>query len=240
VGDSGLAQVSVLEGDVKGGLGAATVWATSSAPRGIVAADFDGDGYGDLAVSDFTGSAAELLVNDGEMEFQQRQRFAAQSFTTGIAVGDLDGDAHPDLAVTNAQTNADSVTVYRGRSTASLWTNEGNALGGVLGEPELHGAGLLLPGSPVALQLSAAAPSSVTFVVFAGAASFTPLLGGVLVPQPQVIVPLPTNAGGLAGLQGAWPSGQASGASVWMQAWTLDAAAPFSVSASNGLRAQTP
>ncbi|QDU65898.1 hypothetical protein Pla86_09630 [Planctomycetes bacterium Pla86] len=51
-----------------------------------------------------------------------------------MAVGDLDGDAHPDLAVTNAHTNSDSITAYRGSSQVSLWTDQGSALGGQLGD----------------------------------------------------------------------------------------------------------
>jgi hypothetical protein len=73
---------------------------------------------------------------------------------------------------------------------------------------------------------------------FGSAASNTPLLGGVLVPRPELVVPLVLDAGGGASLAFLWPSGVPIGFELWSQAWIVDPQGPQGAAASNALLAR--
>jgi len=64
----------------------------------VVAADFDGDTFSDLAIAfpdHFT-----VMLNDGSGGFTQGATYTWYSDLTRIAAGDFDGDGHVDVAVT--------------------------------------------------------------------------------------------------------------------------------------------
>ncbi len=231
---------TVFVADGLGDVQAPFVFAIDATPRDVKVVDLDGDGYSDIAFTDYTGSRVLVLVNDGALGFAQQQSFAARQWTHGLGLGNLDGDGHPDLAATNNYALANSVSVYRSRSDASLWTDVGNGLAGVNGEPTLKGAGLLLSGQTSKVQLSNAAPLTIATLVVGNQAVYTPGLGGVLVPALQMLWPMPTSAGGLASLALTWPANVPSGYTLWGQVWMPDAASPTGVSASNGLQIQAP
>jgi hypothetical protein len=83
---------------------------------GVVAADFDGDGWPDFFVAN-DGAANFLWINqhDGTFTEEAVLRGAAYDLTghpqanMGIAVGDVDGDGRPDLFVTHFQGEMDSL-----------------------------------------------------------------------------------------------------------------------------------
>jgi hypothetical protein len=115
------------------------------------------------------------------------------------------------------------------------WTDQGNALAGVSGDPGLEGSGTLAPSSGNALTLTSAAPGALT-VLFAG-----PFKGGTLVPAPQISVLTFTNPLGEFDLQFHMPpSGVPTGTELWVQAAIQDAAAMNGVALSNAVRGITP
>ncbi|MFG0317899.1 MAG: hypothetical protein ACF8XB_11545 [Planctomycetota bacterium JB042] len=121
------------------------------------------------------------------------------------------------------------------------WLPVGSGIAGVAGVPKLTGSGTLLPGTSVQLQLQHAAPSAATILVLGAQRVDLPLLGGTLVPKPDVLLqPIPTGTNGSWTLGAAWPAGVPSGTKLWMQAWVPDAAAIQGTAASFGLEATAP
>ena len=118
--------VTVLLGDGDGTFteAAGSPLAVGDGPRGLAAADFDGDSDVDLAVSLNNADAVSVLSNDGQAGF-------VSASTTGIPdagaidVGNLDGDADPDLAVTTS-TAEGGLWVLLGTTGASFSATGGS------------------------------------------------------------------------------------------------------------------
>lgn len=116
----------------------------------------------------------------------------------------------------------------------------GHALAGVDGAPQLSAAGTLLPGKLVTLQLTHGKPLTLGALVLGASQAFVPMAGGTLVPSPDAVISLPTDASGAGVLSGAWPVGVPSGAIVSLQWWAADAAGVKGFAASNGLGMLAP
>jgi hapalindole H/12-epi-hapalindole U/12-epi-fischerindole U synthase len=123
---------------------------------------------------------------------------------------------------------------------AAVWTNLGNSKPGALGAPVLTGTGPLIAGSSNQLALVNAAASSTAYLIFGFTAINAPFMGGLLVPAPQLVLPLPTAAGGATTLPFSWPAGVPSATTLHFQFWILDPTATQGVTASNALLAVTP
>jgi len=83
----------------------------------VLAADFDADGYLDLAVASPDAGGAFVLANDGAGGFPTAVFFPSGSRPRSLAAGDVTGNGHTDLAVAN-----------RGDGTVALL--EGDGAGG--------------------------------------------------------------------------------------------------------------
>lgn len=120
------------------------------------------------------------------------------------------------------------------------WQNLGFAKPGSSGTPALFGVGAPAPGSSVTLAVANAAAAAPLWLVVGGARLDLPFLGGVLVPSPQVVLPLATDAGGGLALPVAWPAGVPAGTAIYLQAWIADGGAAQGTSATNGLSVHEP
>jgi hypothetical protein len=118
---------------------------------------------------------------------------------------------------------------------AGPWADLGKAKPGSTGTPKLAGSGPLTPGSSNALQLSGAAPNSTATLIVGLSEIDLPFRGGVLVPQPQFVLPQRADPTGSLLLPFTWPAGGASGLTIFLQFWIGDTVSSFGVSASNGL-----
>ena len=134
-------------------------------------------------------------------------------------------------------TTVETVTVGTG---ADFFADLGNALAGGAGEPTLTGSGAALGAGTVSLAIGNAAPSSGGATVLGISQINLPLLGGVLVPNIDLLFPLTTDGAGNATLDLPWPKGIAGGTSVFLQSWIVDLGAPQNVAATNGLSVTQP
>lgn len=120
------------------------------------------------------------------------------------------------------------------------WTDLGQGHGGLLGPPRLAGKGLLHPGMPVKLTVANAAPHQPATLVVGMSALEAPFKGGVLVPAPNLVLPIGFIGMGTLQLVTAWPDNLPPGLQLWMQAWIVDPTAPAGLSATNAMLAATP
>ena len=87
-------------------------WAESSYATSFVAADLDGDGKPDLAVTSantafhFGQSNVNVLLNKGDGTFAVRGAYPIGDDSQSIAAADLDGDGKLDLALTDTAPNS--------------------------------------------------------------------------------------------------------------------------------------
>lgn len=169
----------------------------------------------------------------------------------GFATSRIDvdiGTSHPQLgqslsirllnlnAAPGIEVNFDDVRL----TASSAWTELGHAKSGALGLPQLRGSGPLEVGSSNTLELSAAAPNAVAMLFVGLAEVDLPLFNGILVPSPQIALPLPVDALGALNLPFIWPPGLPAGSAIYFQYWIPDSAAVLGVAASNGLRGIVP
>ncbi|MCB9896675.1 MAG: hypothetical protein H6825_01600 [Planctomycetes bacterium] len=140
-----------------------------------------------------------------------------------------------------------TITSVRVAGTVSVaetqWVElAGTALAGTNAlEPHLHGSGPLLGNDLATLDLTDARASTTCALVIGVTQLVAPFKGGVLVPNPDIIVAgLPTGAAGALSVSFLWPTGLPPGVVVSYQYWVTDPAGPVGFAASNGLTSTTP
>ncbi|GCE20629.1 FG-GAP-like repeat-containing protein [Dictyobacter kobayashii] len=86
-------------------------------PVGIVAGNFMGNGYQDLAVTNIGDASVGILANDGNGNFTLQPLISVDFQTYGIAAGDFFGHGYQDLAVTNQGDGMVTVLENNGHGT---------------------------------------------------------------------------------------------------------------------------
>ena len=123
-------------------------------------------------------------------------------------------------------------------STQGTWLLAGPGVAGQGGvTPLLVGGGAIAAGQTVTFTLSDAKPLTPAFWIVGSSPLNAPFKGGVMVPDPDLLLfGLSTNGTGGMSLSAPWPGGIPAGVSLWYQVWLADPAGPAGFSASNGLR----
>jgi hypothetical protein len=117
----------------------------------------------------------------------------------------------------------------------------GQGLAGTHGVPELQAHGTLEAGSLLTFALDGALENTTATLVVGFTVLGAPFKGGVLVPQPSLLVSgLSTGAQGALALSATWPAGVPPAFTLALQAWLADPAGPAGFSASNGVVGTTP
>jgi hypothetical protein len=73
--------------------------AAGNTPWDVIAADFDGDGRADLAVTDFSSNQVWVYLGRGDGTFVTTATLAVAAAPTSLAAADLNGDGAMDLVV---------------------------------------------------------------------------------------------------------------------------------------------
>jgi len=106
-----------------------------TAPRAVVAADFNGDGKQDLAVVNAGNAGAgddgsvSILLGNGDGTFQSASNIPGGKNPVSIAVGDFNGDGRPDLAVGDAG-DGGSISILLGNGDGTFERAESVGLEG--------------------------------------------------------------------------------------------------------------
>ncbi len=108
-------KVIVIPVQANGSFGAAVSYTVGTGPEGFVAADFNNDGFPDLATSNSSNNIS-VLMNKGDGTFFPTQTFAAGVSPRSIGAADFTGDGKLDLIVTN-HTDAATLRLLRGTGT---------------------------------------------------------------------------------------------------------------------------
>ena len=217
-------QVRLFLGTGGGSFGPAIVSGLGQVSRWMAAADVNRDGLPDLVgvhgvekaliiqpSEDDQPGLVSLLLGRGDGTFLPRRLFFAGENPQDGALGDVDEDGLLDIAATSFQ----GEEVWLLRNLTGPWENLGFALAAPAGTPTLTGGGQPSVGHEITL-IATGVPVGSPGLLFVGVAALMhPLKGGVLVPVPTVMLPIPP----LVTLHGPWSAGIPPGTPVYFQAW---------------------
>lgn len=122
----------------------------------------------------------------------------------------------------------------------SPWSTLGGAVGGAAGAPLLQAEGQLVAGTPMAFVVDGAPALAGGSYVIGATAIGVPFKGGVLVPAPDLLLPVATDALGAIETAFTVPGGLPSGAALFVQCWLSDASAPSKFAGSNAIMSVVP
>ncbi len=128
-----------------------------------------------------------------------------------------------------------------GGSPSEAWTDHGGGVAGSSGMPSFSATGSLETGGTIQLDITNLPADAPVLLVVGASAVWAPLAGGMLVPYPDLVLPaISAGPDGTLSLSATAPDNTPAGLTLYVQAWVLDAGAPFGLSASNAVSVSTP
>ena len=97
----------------------------------VASADFNGDGYPDLATVNSMNDALSVRLNNGSGGFGSPTNYATDLFPFCVVAGDFNGDGHTDLAVLCYNCGSTIVSVYMNNGNGTFASKvDYNVIGG--------------------------------------------------------------------------------------------------------------
>ncbi|QDU69176.1 FG-GAP repeat domain-containing protein [Engelhardtia mirabilis] len=211
-------------------------------PNDVRIADVNGDGIGDVIAVAQDNDAVSVWLGLGGGALGGKTNIAAGPQPTCLAVVDLDADGALDvMAPCRNLAETPPAPILVNQTSAAQWAWTGAALSGANGVAAWSGAGDLSAGSPVSATLTSGTAFAPALLVVGQSAANLPLLGGLLVPNPdQLVAGIALDASGGLDFQWPWPASLPSGSELYTQVWFFDPGAVELFAASNGLVARVP
>lgn len=122
--------------------------------------------------------------------------------------------------------------------TQPAWRNRQHGLSGSTGVPLLTGRGSAQAGTSLAWTIEAP-PNTIALLAAGWQRVDLPLFGGWLVPRPDVVLLLVTDAAGTTSATVPLPPAFPAGLDLFSQAWLVDATGPQGFTATNALQCTT-
>jgi hypothetical protein len=168
---------------------------------------------------------------------------AGDNFGLGLSLaGDLDGNGAPDLVI-GAPKGGDPVgggAAWTLRLPVSAWSSQSAGLAGTHGVPLIAVLGPLVPGTPLRFELNEARRYAPCWLFLGLTELLAPFKGGVLVPNPVMVVPQSTDGFGFKSFGGTWPAGVPTGSTLYAQWWVMDQNAIQGLSATAAAKGVVP
>lgn len=127
-----LNSISLLQGTTGSNLGVST-YPVGNSPSAIVTADFNGDGFADVAVANSGDNTVSILAGDGNGNFITKPTVLVGDMPMYLQTGDFNGDGNADLAVGNAGDGSVTILLGKGDGTFKTSTIPGDPNAGLLG-----------------------------------------------------------------------------------------------------------
>jgi len=116
-GNGSAGSVSILLGNGDGTFQTARDFAVSGSPAALAAADFNGDGKLDVAVTDESSGLVWVLLGNGDGTLRTPVSYPVGNTPGSMVAADFNGDGTPDLAVLNFGDRNISVLLNNGNGT---------------------------------------------------------------------------------------------------------------------------